>query len=150
LTGFSTPTPPGPLQQHAQTIATLCEGDDLEQMVAGIQAGIVTGHWWQTAQTALTAGSPTSARLGFELQRRAAFMTLAETFQLEYISALHCATHGDFAEGIRALLIDKDHAPHWNPATLTEANANWAKRFFMPPHWPENTHPLAKLSGAII
>ena len=39
--------------------------------------------WVATAQATLAAGAPGSARLGFELQRRAAAMTLADTFRLE-------------------------------------------------------------------
>ena len=40
--------------------------------------------------------------------------SLDDVFRAEYIAALACAAHGDFAEGIRALLIDKDKRPRWN------------------------------------
>jgi len=147
LAGFSIPAAPGPLQRHAETIAALCMGDDLEAMVEAITGTIVDAPWWQGAQAALAAGSPGSARLGFELQRRAAGLPLADTFRLEYVAALHCAAHGDFAEGIRALLIDKDRTPRWDPATLAEADPHWAQAFFIPPPWPQGTHPLADLAG---
>ena len=91
-----------------------------------------------------TVGRGVAARLGFELQRRAATRSLADVFRLEYIVALHCAAHGDFAEGIRALLIDKDRNPQWQPATLAEASAAWAETFFTAP-WPDDRHPLADL-----
>jgi len=48
-----------------------------------------------------------------------------------------CAVHGDFAEGIRALLIDKDKQPKWNPATLEQATAQWVAKFFTAPFPPE-------------
>ena len=86
-----------------------------------------------------------AARLGLELQQRAADLSLAEVFRLEYLVALHCAAHGDFAEGIRALLIDKDRQPRWNPATLAQATRTWAAPFFRAPAWPGGVHPLADL-----
>ncbi|MNV87067.1 3-hydroxyisobutyryl-CoA hydrolase [compost metagenome] len=86
--------------------------------------------------------------MGYELQRRAATLSLADTFRLEYLVSLHCAAHGDFAEGIRALLIDKDRNPKWNPATLAEASAAWAAPFFVAP-WPRDAHPLADLERSV-
>lgn len=58
--------------------------------------------------------------------------------------ALHVAAHGDFAEGIRALLIDKDRQPRWQPGSLEEADAQWAADFFVAP-WSPASHPLADL-----
>lgn len=145
LARFAVPAPAGPLQRHAALIDAACAHADLDAIVAAIQA-IDAGDdaWLQTAQATLAAGSPGSARLGFELQRRAVSLSLADTFRLEYVASLHCAAHGDFAEGIRALLIDKDRQPHWNPATLAEATSAWAERFFTAP-WAADAHPLADL-----
>jgi hypothetical protein len=100
--------------------------------------------WLKTAQATLAAGAPGSARLAFELQRLAAGATLAEVYRIEYIAALHAAAHGDFAEGIRALLIDKDRTPRWKPRTLADATAEWAHTFFVSP-WSDAAHPLADL-----
>lgn len=145
LQGFAQAPAAGPLQAHADTIARLGQAGALEQVVAAIAALQSDDAWLQTAQATLAAGAPSSARLSWELQHRAAHLTLAQTFRLEYIVALHVAAHGDFAEGIRALLIDKDRSPHWNPATLAQADARWAEAFFVSP-WPESAHPLADLS----
>jgi enoyl-CoA hydratase/carnithine racemase len=144
LEGFATSAPPGPLQQHAERIATVCAHDELGDVAAAIAAIDSEDAWLQNAKATLAAGAPGSARLGFALQRRAATMSLADTFRLEYTASLHCAAHGDFAEGIRALLIDKDRQPRWNPATLAAADAVWANRFFIEP-WPAGEHPLADL-----
>ncbi|MFT3763264.1 MAG: enoyl-CoA hydratase/isomerase family protein [Pseudoxanthomonas sp.] len=146
LARFAAPAAPGPLQRHAARIAVACAHDDLESVVAAIavfDAG--DDAWLQAAQATLAAGSPGSARLGFELQRRAAALPLAEVFRLEYVAALHCSAHGDFAEGIRALLIDKDRAPKWNPATLAQATPQWAEAFLAAPAWQGGMHPLADL-----
>jgi enoyl-CoA hydratase/carnithine racemase len=144
LRTFAQPAAAGPLQRHAQRIAAACAGGDLEAIVSAI-AGIESDDaWLQNAGATLAAGAPGSARLAFELQRRAVALSLADTFRLEYIVSLHCAAHGDFAEGIRALLIDKDRKPHWNPATLAWATPAWAETFFTAP-WPAGAHPLADL-----
>ncbi|MCW4456051.1 enoyl-CoA hydratase/isomerase family protein [Flavobacterium sp. MXW15] len=144
LQSFAQPAEAGPLQRHAALIAAVCGHQRLEDIVAAIAAIDLDDAWLQNAKAALAAGAPGSARLGFELQRRAATLSLADTFRLEYLVSLHCAAHGDFAEGIRALLIDKDRNPRWNPATLAEATPAWAETFFTAP-WPADAHPLAEL-----
>ncbi|WP_231583383.1 enoyl-CoA hydratase/isomerase family protein [Luteimonas sp. FCS-9] len=149
LQRFVAPVEVGPLQLHAQTVAALCAHERLEDIVEAI-ASLEAGDdaWLAAAQKTLAAGSPGSARLGFELQARAADLSLADTFRLEYITALHCAAHGDFAEGIRALLIDKDRTPKWEPATLAATTPAWAQAFFAEPQWPGGTHPLADLGAS--
>lgn len=147
LAQFATPAPAGPLQLHAALLATLCAHDDLDTLAAAIRTLDVEDAWLRSAQTTLLQGAPGSARLGFELQRRAADLSLADVFRLEYVVALHCAAHGDFAEGIRALLIDKDRNPRWNPSTLAEATPAWGAAMMRAPVWPSGRHPLADLES---
>lgn len=138
----------GPLLRNAATVDALCEGGDVTAVVDAIGALQTDDAWLQTAQATLSAGAPGSARLAWELQRRAAGASLADVYRFEYIAALHSAAHGDFAEGIRALLIDKDRSPRWQPATLAEATPQWAQTFFVSP-WNEATHPLADLGATV-
>jgi len=140
------PLEPGPLRQHAFLINGICGETRLEaihEQIAGL-----AGHadpWLARAAATLLAGSPGSARLSYALQQQTRLRGLEDVFRIEYIAALACTAHGDLAEGIRALLIDKDKRPRWNPATLQEATPEWVQRFFEPP-WPEGqAHPLADL-----
>lgn len=55
-----------------------------------------------------------------------------------------CFEHGEVIEGVRALAIDKDHAPKWNPATLAEVTPMMVERFFESA-WPAYAHPLRSL-----
>jgi hypothetical protein len=55
-----------------------------------------------------------------------------------------CFAQGDFREGVRALIIDKDQAPKWNPPTMEQVNAESVKQFFKPA-WHPDEHPLAML-----
>lgn len=145
LAEFSLPAlAPGPLQRLRAQIDACCAGHSLEHALERIAATASEEVWWQKAQASLARGCPSSIRLSWELQRRASRLSLAEVFGLELIAALRCAAHGDFAEGIRALLVDKDKSPRWSPATLAEADADFIERFLTPP-WAPGGHPLADL-----
>ena len=135
----------GPLQQHLSLIHTCCAGSDLNKIVAALVA--LSEHsdpWLQRAAKTLAAGSPGSARLTYTLLKRVKHLSLADAYRVEWVAGLMCASHGDFAEGIRALLIDKDKQPKWNPATLTEATEAWVEKFFTLPVAAEQ-HPLYRL-----
>jgi hypothetical protein len=104
--------------------------------------------WLQRAAKTFKAGSPGSARLSFTLLRRVRLWSLADVFREEYIVSLQCGVQGDLQEGIRALIVDKDKQPKWNPATPAQATAEWVRRFFQPP-WPaDQAHPMADLGRA--
>ena len=135
----------GPLQQHLSLIHACCVGSDLNKIVAALMA--LTEHsdpWLQRAAKTLGAGSPGSARLTYTLLKRVKHLSLADAYRFEWVAGLMCASHGDFAEGIRALLIDKDKQPKWNPATLHEATEAWVEKFFTLP-FPAEQHPLYRL-----
>ena len=53
---------------------------------------------------------------------------------------------GETVEGIRALAVDKDQAPRWNPATLADVKPEMVAPFFVSP-WTPSTHPLRHLGA---
>lgn len=137
-----------PLQEHSALIRQLCNGADLNRIVNNILK--LADHqdpWLQRAAKTLAAGSPGSARLTFALLEHNKLLSLAEVYRVEWLAGLMAAAHGDFAEGIRALLIDKDKQPKWNPPTLAQADENWVKKFFYLP-FPPDQHPLYRLGDA--
>jgi len=136
---------PGPLRQHLYLINHLCSGADLREIRAGI-AGLERHDdpWLAGAAAALAGAAPGSVRLAFALQRHVRLMSLADALRAEYVAALACCAHGDFAEGIRALLVDKDKRPRWRPATPEQADEAWVEPFLQAP-WPRERHPLADL-----
>lgn len=149
LDGVQAPAPePGPLQRHAAVIRQACARTDLLQIGAAITHWKRhTDPWLSRAATTFAAGSPGSVRLSHTLLARARYLSLADTFRMEYIASLHCCAGQDFREGIRALLIDKDKSPRWRPAALEQATADWVRRFLAQP-WPAGQeHPLADLRG---
>ena len=86
------------------------------------------------AAAALRRASPTSVKVSLELLRRGAALPLEECFAMELRVTAHLlrrgAGAGDFYEGVRALLIDKDQKPRWAPAALADvAEADVAAAF---------------------
>lgn len=137
--------PTSNLEQHEALIETLCSGSSINQIVASIIAYAGDDAWLKRAASTLAAGSPTTAALSWELQRRARTMSLADALRMELIVAVQCCAHPDLGEGVRALLIDKDNAPRWTPRTLDEITPAWVDEHFAEPSWPGGKHPLADL-----
>ncbi|HVY05948.1 MAG TPA: enoyl-CoA hydratase/isomerase family protein [Burkholderiales bacterium] len=135
---------PGSVRQHLDFIDSLCASRELQPTVTAI-TGLKTGDaWLDRAGATLAAGSPSTAGLTFELLRRAKHLSLADVFRMEFVAALRCAQRPDLAEGIRALLIDKDQKPRWNPATMSGVTPAWIADYFSSP-WRPKDHPLADL-----
>lgn len=134
------------LRTHFDQIDSLCRRPTLPEIVDGILSLQTEDAWLTKAQATLRAGSPGSAWLGYALQKRVRPLSLAEVFRLEFVVSLHCAARPDFVEGIRALIIEKDQKPQWNPASLAGATPQWVEGFFADP-WPQPDHPLADLGA---
>lgn len=100
--------------------------------------------WALRTLEALSKRSPTMLEVTFRQLSRGAGMGLADAFRMELGLIAACFRHGDFAEGIRALLIDKDNNPRWNPPALDQVNPAIVAAFFQPP-WSPDRHPLAHL-----
>ena len=147
LDACAAPQPePGPLQRHADRIGLVCGRADFLDIATGIAAWQDDADpWLARAAATFLAGSPGSARLSHTLLAHARHQSLAQTFRMEFTASLHCCAEPDFREGIRALLIDKDKSPRWNPATREQATEQWAQRFLAPLGPQAAPHPLADL-----
>lgn len=95
------------------------------------------------AAKTLAKGSPMSAQLVWLQLERAKHLSLAEVFRMEYAMSLNCCRHPDFPEGVRALLIDKDHSPRWHWLDVADIPAASLDAHTQPP-W-QGEHPLADL-----
>ncbi|WP_050479064.1 enoyl-CoA hydratase/isomerase family protein [Herbaspirillum rhizosphaerae] len=135
---------PSALRDNFDLINALCSGQTVPDIVDAILALKSDNPWLQKAVATLGAGAPGSAWLSLTLQERVRYMSLAEVFRLEFVVSLHCAARPDFVEGIRALIVEKDQKPQWNPARLVDATPAWVEGFFADP-WPAAEHPLADL-----
>ena len=117
--------------------------------VAAIEQALQQGSdWAKTEAATLRKRSPLMLHVVLEQIRRARKMTLAEDLRMERDMVRHCfylrPGQSETVEGIRALAVDKDHAPRWNPASIEEvSDAQWQAFFDSP--WPAHSHPLAML-----
>ena len=101
-------------------------------------------EWAGSAAAMLRTRSPTLLEVTHRQLNRGSKMTLAECFRMELGIVYHCFEHGDLMEGIRAVIIDKDNQPKWNPPSLEHLDADAVAAFFAP-RWTPADHPLANL-----
>ena len=106
-------------------------------------------RWAQKTAAALRKRSPLMLHVTLEQIRRARQMTLADDLRMERDMVQHSfydrpGTANEVMEGIRALVIDKDYTPKWNPARIEDVKPGMADEFFVSP-WTAETHPLKAL-----
>jgi enoyl-CoA hydratase/carnithine racemase len=146
LRRFSAPSdalPASEVRTHFDAIEAMTAPRSITEVVAAIVGYDGDAPWLQRAAKSLAAGAPSSAALVWAMQERARHLSLADVFRLELIIALRCCAHPDFSEGVRALLVDKDNAPRWQPPALAEVSPAMVSQFFAAP-WEH--HPLASLA----
>ncbi|WP_018434400.1 enoyl-CoA hydratase/isomerase family protein [Paraburkholderia atlantica] len=103
-------------------------------------------QWLQATYDALTAHSPTMLHVTREALLRGRQMTLADCFRMELGIVKRAIEEGDFREGVRAQLIDKDRRSRWSPATLADVQPERVRHFLSSP-WQGDAHPLAALGA---
>jgi enoyl-CoA hydratase/carnithine racemase len=135
------------LASHRADIDRVFSLPDVAAMVAALEA---MGTEW-SAHTAhqLRQRSPLMLHVTLEHLRRARHLTLAQDLRMERDMVRHCfqlrpGTGSETFEGIRALAIEKDHAPKWKPARIEEVTPAMVQAFFASP-WPAHAHPLRDL-----
>jgi len=110
--------------------------------------------WAQHTARQLRQRSPLMLHVALEQIRRARQMVLADELRMERDMVRHCfftrhlgrsGARTETAEGIRALVIDKDNAPQWNPARIEDVTFEMVLPFFDSP-WARHSHPLLGLS----
>ncbi|MDP4982769.1 enoyl-CoA hydratase/isomerase family protein [Pseudoalteromonas tunicata] len=100
--------------------------------------------WLQKAIKSLNHGSPLSMCLIEQQLIRGQDLPLAECFQMELGLSVKCGQFGEFEEGVRALLIDKDGQPVWRYQSIENVPVDVIADFFESP-WTAQTHPLKSL-----
>jgi enoyl-CoA hydratase/carnithine racemase len=100
-------------------------------------------HYVQKALATFEKGSAVTAHLVYQQLKRGADLSLADCFRMELSMAFTCAALGEFEEGVRALLIDKDNAPQWKYANIDEVPSSVIEAHFA--QFIGQTHPLGQL-----
>ncbi|MBT4518712.1 MAG: enoyl-CoA hydratase/isomerase family protein [Halieaceae bacterium] len=134
--------PGGQVEPHMGAINTLCDGDDIHQVIDNITTGETDDPWLSKAQAGLAHGSKLAALWTQRQLQETRFASLKEVFQAEIKLATQIVRHPEFAEGVRALLIDKDRKPVWQYQASRDVPLALLDSFFVAP-WDDN--PLADL-----
>jgi enoyl-CoA hydratase/carnithine racemase len=106
-------------------------------------------EWAKRTAHSLRQHSPLMLHVTLGQIRRARQLTLAQALRLERDMVRHCfalrpLTQSETVEGIRALAIEKDRNPQWQPAQVSQVDAAEVAAFFQSP-WPAHAHPLRDL-----
>jgi enoyl-CoA hydratase/carnithine racemase len=120
----------------------------VQEIVLALEAD---GSAW-AAETAalLRRRSPLMLHVTLEQVRRSRTMALADDLRMERGLMRRCfhlrpGTDSETVEGIRALAVDKDQKPKWNPARIEDVTPEMVAPFFESP-WPPHAHPLRHLA----
>ena len=105
--------------------------------------------WCRDTAAVLRQRSPLMLHVVLQQIRRARHLGLADNLRMERDLVHRCfhlrpGAAGETVEGIRALAIDKDHAPRWQPASIEAVTPAQADAFFVSP-WTAEEHPLRAL-----
>lgn len=126
---------------------------DVPAIVQALQAEAAQDAWAAEAAALLARRSPLMLHVTLEQLRRARTMDLPSDLRMERDLIRRCfhpvhlgrrAADVEVVEGVRALAIDKDHRPRWNPLRIDQVRPDMVAPFFDSP-WPVHAHPLRDL-----
>ncbi|WP_445355620.1 enoyl-CoA hydratase/isomerase family protein [Microbulbifer sp. EKSA008] len=135
--------PESALREHYDQIQQLTDFATLPEVCAAISAYQGVDKWLQRAAATLAGGSPLTPWIVWEQLQRARHLSLADIYRMELALAVNLCASGHFKEGVRALLIDKDREPQWQPDSLEQITPAQVESCFEGPWAGE--HPLADL-----
>ena len=128
------------LDEQAE-IDRLFAADTLEDILAALESD--PGDWARKVLDGLRTKSPQSCKVALRQLREGASRTdFAEEMRIEYGLAAHVSMRHDFIEGVRALLVDKDNKPVWDPATPEGVTESMLDRIFAALPEDEQWQPL--------
>ncbi len=110
--------PPCSIASHLAAIDRCFAADTVGEIAARLAAEPT--DWAAAALKALRSVSPTALAFTLEAFRRGADMTLKQALDAEFILTRTTMAWPDFAEGVRAMVVDKDRQPKWRPARIED------------------------------
>ena len=128
IDGFSTDPGEAPLRAQQAQIDRTFGAASVEAIVTALQAE--EGEWAQETVKTLLSRSPTSMKVALEQLRRGRELDFDAAMVMEYRMSQAFMGGHDFFEGVRSVLLDRDHAPKWSPATLNEVSDALVAQYF--------------------
>jgi len=116
LAALAVTPPPAKIEGNAAAIARHFASDRFEDILASLE--VDDSEWAAKELATLRTKSPQTCKVALrQLHDSLACADFAANMRQEYRIASRVLTRPDFAEGVRAVIVDKDNAPQWNPAT---------------------------------
>ncbi len=131
LRALSAPAPDARILAHRGAIDRLFASDRLEDIFAALADD--TGEWAQQTLATLRTKSPQTMKVSLRLLVEGATMpTFEDEMRQEYAVGAHVVQRHDFLEGVRAVIVEKDNAPNWEPATPEGVTDHVLDQIFAP------------------
>jgi enoyl-CoA hydratase len=133
--------PPARIKENRDKICRLFAAETLEGIMADLAAD--PSEWAQKEHASLRRKCPTACKASLRLLEESAGMRdFAGEMGMEYALTVRISARPDFAEGVRAMLVDKDNDPKWQPATPEEVTDEMIDALFAPLPPDEAWSPL--------
>jgi len=136
LNAFAQPAGEGPLAGERPAIDRLFQGNQVEDILAALDAEAAgNGTWAEFARSAaalMRTKSPLSLKLALAQVRLGGTLDFEACMRTEFRIVSRVVRGHDTYEGIRAVIIDKDQTPRWQPPTLAAVSAAEVERHFAP------------------
>jgi len=130
LARFASDPGPSRLATLRSSIDRCFAAASVEQIAAALRQE--PGEWAKEALAAMGRASPLALKIAHRLHERASGLEIEEALKLEFRVMQHVLDGHDFYEGVRAVLVDKDHHPRWQHASLEEVSEADVERHFQP------------------
>lgn len=141
LAALSVTSPPSTLAAHRGEIDRLFAPATLEGVLDALETD--GGEWAAKELAALRTKSPQTCKVALrQLATSLSCATFADNMAMEYRVASRVLTRHDFTEGVRAVIVDKDNAPQWNPARPEDVTDALLDEIFAPLPADEEWRPL--------
>lgn len=136
LAAFAEPAGEGPILARRAAIDRLFAGNQVEEIVAALEHEAVAGGadaaWAGKTAATIRTKSPLSLKLALAQVRRGKTWNFEMCMRAEFRIVSRVIQDHDFYEGVRAVIVDKDNKPRWQPATLAAVSAAEVERHFAP------------------
>ena len=129
LTQFEADAGRPPVAAHQDEIDKIFGLASLEAILAALNAS--SSDWAKEQLKVLATKSPQTMKVALrQLQMGGQAKTFAENMAMEYRVGARVVQRHDFLEGVRAVIVEKDHAPRWNPPTPEGVNDTMLEAIF--------------------
>ena len=136
LAPFAEPADGGPIMRRMDAIGRLFKGDRVEDILAALDREAAFGRgdadWAGKTANTIRGKSPVSLKIALAQVRRGGALDFEACMRTEFRIVSRVIHGHDFYEGVRAVIVDKDNKPRWQPTTLAEVSEAEVERHFAP------------------